>query len=600
MFRLITPDEQAAYVAMRAQTKHGAQIKNHKAKKATKHSQHFGPVQLDPDQFQLDSDHFKDDSDLPVGQIQFAEVGADQRGVALCTTTMARHFLEAPRSISTEALALLLVDTLTTDFIQSAKLKQIVIPAKCRGTNEHTLIDSTLFTVFMRIPDGALAKILTTTPMGVYAEPRGPKPQEPDQLYRAALKPGIDFVELDIECIFELFPLPHGTQRPAVSKLLSDWSWTARPLQPGRGNYQHMAWRVGASGPPPHNIMTGFNQDVVITPVKDLKQPDKPTQLITQKHLRAPPAPAASTRTGDPWMDSAQDPWAKLKPVTTSMGDHRPRLEELRDQLCHDVKMKALQQGRPFARHFNFSSAALADRDLGSGDDPCNVPEPQYFISSCDHLGLSLGTMYLPAPVQRYGEARHPGPDQGNQLTVGTFRTSSCILRKGARALNREIRFIGGSPAPLRQGSTWAGRWTGASVLSDVPAVALDIPQPLEHWHSGRVLLTRHWASSLLISIGTFYGYASGPTWPQAKQLSEQLLETFTTEMVIGMAGVRLIMGDFNREPAVFVQQQIWQRHGWQNAQHFAAEVFNNDILPTCKGLQNQTKFGFHLKPFGS
>lgn len=497
MFRLVTQDEQAAYVAMRAQTKHGAQIKNHKHKKAHRSAKIPESMHLDPDQFELDSAHFKDESDRPVGQIAFSDVGADQRGVALCTKAMAQHFLDAPKSISIEALALLLVDTPEQEQIQNANLRPIVIPAKCCGTNEHTLIfghiqqlgdsavsrnlageesspdiidtqvikfqvfrdqlqadwqdfitapiralvqrmealqlcrgqncgadcakfhpgldehmdsvifeiwarsffndqghktqarDSSLFTVFMRIPEGALDKILTSTPTGVYAEPRGQQPQEPDQMYRvvwlpgtsfteathkcrtfskaiclvrmrqkygvrvlredegaawAHLRPGIEYVELDIQLIFELFPLPHGTQRQAVCKLLSDWGWAARPLQPGRGSHRHMAWRVGASSQPPHQIMQGFQQDVVITQVKDLKQQTKQPQLIastrTQKHLRATPSTATSSKTSDPWLDSAFDPWAKAKPSTTSAGDSRPRLDEIKDQLCQDIKSK--------------------------------------------------------------------------------------------------------------------------------------------------------------------------------------------------------------------------------------------------------------------
>ena len=101
-----------------------------------------------------------------------------------------------------------------------------------------------------------------------------------------------------------------------------------------------------------------------------------------------------------------------------------------------------------------------------------------------------------------------------------------------------------GAPAPLRSGSTWAGRWTGVATLSDVPASNLDVPWPAEHWNSGRVLLTRHWMNQLPIAIGTFYGFAQGPTWPKARQLSDQLSETFTTELVLGMSGVRMVMGD--------------------------------------------------------
>ena len=498
LFRIVTAAEQTAYIAKRAQTQHGAQLRNHKAKKNAKTQQKSGPVYIDPDHFELDGEHFHDDDDKPVAQISFSEVEADCRGVALCTTTMATHFLESPKNISVEALALLLVDTPSQEVIDSASLEKIVIPARCRGTNEHTLIFghilqlgdltvkrtfqgecsspdivstsvikfqifrdqfpadwqtfvlapvralvnmmealqlckgvncgaecakfhpgidehidnvifeiwarsyfdehghkaaaavATLFTVFMRIPEGALAKILTTTPLGVYAEPRGQRPREHDDHYRVIwlpgssfdeaahkcrtfskaiclvrlknkfgirvakddeqaawthLRPGVDFLDLHIKYIFELFPLPHGTQRQAVSKLLSDWGWHARPLQPGKSSFQHMAWRVGSDVQPPHLVMKGFDNDIVITAVKEIKANTPQTTLIastrTQKHLRTAPDTASSTKSAnDPWLDIAKDPWAnfKPKPSASTNGDGKHRLEELRTQLCKDVQ----------------------------------------------------------------------------------------------------------------------------------------------------------------------------------------------------------------------------------------------------------------------
>ena len=178
---------------------------------------------------------------------------------------------------------------------------------------------ASLFTVFLRISEGALGKLLTNTPVGVYAEPRGSKPREQDDRYRVVwlpgasaeeaahqcrtydraicltrlrfkygirvkkedeqaawshLRPGTDFVAMNLQHIYELFPVPHGTQRHAIVKLLSAWKWTARPLQPGRGNYHHMSWRVGSQDPPPLPVMTGFQNDIVITQVKELKQPE--------------------------------------------------------------------------------------------------------------------------------------------------------------------------------------------------------------------------------------------------------------------------------------------------------------------------------------
>ena len=115
-----------------------------------------------------------------------------------------------------------------------------------------------LFTAFMRIPEGALPKLLTTTPTGVCIEPRGNKPREQDDQYRviwlpgssadevahqcrtyekaicmvrlknkygirvkhgdekvawAHLRPGLDFVSINIQQIYQLFPNPpwHAT-----------------------------------------------------------------------------------------------------------------------------------------------------------------------------------------------------------------------------------------------------------------------------------------------------------------------------------------------------------------------------------------------------
>eukprot|EP00438_Fugacium_kawagutii_P011104 Skav203175 [mRNA] locus=scaffold39:98339:103385:- [translate_table: standard] len=282
----------------------------------------------------------------------------------------------------------------------------------------------------------------------------------------------------------------------------------------------------------------------------------------------------------------------------------------------------AFQHRYPFARHFIHSSAATADRDHGSGGGVgcsfldevfCQDSEDLWFLSSLSLSSHRVGTI-------RYGEALHPGPDPGELLTVGvsnpsglrqkedillglgpgiwglaetqlsdtTFKSSANYLRRTGRMMNRELHIKGGSPAPLRQRSTWAGSWTGVAVVSDLPTAKLEVPWPGEHWETGRVLLTRHWTGTLPITVGTFYGYAQGPTWPQARKLSDQLLETFTVELVMGMTGVRIIMGDFNFNPGQLTQQQIWLRHGWQNLQDVSQRLFDHVPVPTCKGVNER------------
>eukprot|EP00438_Fugacium_kawagutii_P035023 Skav226643 [mRNA] locus=scaffold1097:87671:91891:+ [translate_table: standard] len=496
MVRLLTQTEQKEYIQHRAQTKHGAQVKNHKQKKSQKAGSRDQLVRLDPDQFELDSRHFKDEDDLPVEQITYDEVGAEGRGVALCAAEMAAKFLQQPVSITTDALALLLLDVTNTDVINTAKLTPIVIPAKFKGTDEHTLIyghimqlgdsevsrekastdsspdvittgvvkmqvyrdqlnmdwarfttapiraligmidplqlcmgkscgsqcgkyhpavDETLeqvifeiwartfldengktanpdqaaaFTVFLRIPKEAVSKVMTLTPAGVYLESRGKKPGEHDDSYRvvwlpgssaddaahhcrtfdkaislvrlrnkfgirvkkedeqaawAHLRPGTTFTPMTLQHIFELSPIPHGTQRQAIVKLLQDWKWLARPLQPGRGCFEHMTWRVGAQTIPPHNVMTGFQNDVIITQVKEIKTKEPQRQLLasskTQRQLRAVPLVQPSKTGADPWADASSDPWGKFV-KTTGAGiapDGKAKLNTLQEQLRQDL-----------------------------------------------------------------------------------------------------------------------------------------------------------------------------------------------------------------------------------------------------------------------
>lgn len=169
------------------------------------------------------------------------------------------------------------------------------------------------------------------------------------------------------------------------------------------------------------------------------------------------------------------------------------------------------------------------------------------------------------------------------QLSVVTTKHSARSFRSGGQKLQRHVRPHFSHPAPLRQGSQWAGKWTGVSTVSDWPSTTLTLPWPEEHWNTGRVLLTRHWIGQLPVTIGGFYGFAQGPTWPKARQQSDQLLETFTQHVVLGMSGIRILLGDFNHDPGELVQQQIWARHGWCNAQTLAADTLHHEWQPTCK-----------------
>jgi hypothetical protein len=105
----VTEEEQQQYIARRAQTKHGAKVNNPKQKKEASMLR-SATMQLDPNLFRLDPKPFQDEAGEPVPQLQFAEVEADMHGDALCTMQMVKHFLETPKSISEQGLALLIID----------------------------------------------------------------------------------------------------------------------------------------------------------------------------------------------------------------------------------------------------------------------------------------------------------------------------------------------------------------------------------------------------------------------------------------------------------------------------------------------------------
>eukprot|EP00435_Cladocopium_sp_Y103_P064500 s304_g26.t1 len=249
---------------------------------------------------------------------------------------------------------------------------------------------SVLFSVFLRLPASALHKLLTTLPLGVYAEPRGAQPREHDENYRViwlpgvghqealhkcrtfaksvclvrlknkygirvrkcdeasawgTLRPGVGFMDVTIQKIHELFPMPHGTQRQALTQILKDWSWPARVLQPGKGNHHHMAWRVGSAVAPPASVMAAFGSDVIITAVKDLQVQESKPQIYatakTQRHLRELPTSTAGAKvasSSDPWIDD--DPWGGYRTTTApvSTASSSTRRAEIREQIRNDVQ----------------------------------------------------------------------------------------------------------------------------------------------------------------------------------------------------------------------------------------------------------------------
>ena len=152
-------------------------------------------------------------------------------------------------------------------------------------------------------------------------------------------------------------------------------------------------------------------------------------------------------------------------------------------------------------------------------------------------------------------------------------------LQRFAQNQHRKVRTLTGCPVPNRSPHSEAGLWSGVLQATDFAAQQIRIPWPVDHWETSRVLLTQH-AGPIPLQIATVYGYAVGPTWPQAAHLTNQLLTSITTNLVLGSSGPRLITGDFNQSKHL-EQQTIWAMHGWVDAQSFAQQHLGIEPTPT-------------------
>ena len=250
------------------------------------------------------------------------------------------------------------------------------------------------FSVLIRVPASMVQQILQQQPAGLFFEPRCQTTKGPDPRYRViwlpgldflaashqaktcskticlmrikqrfgvrvlakdeatafkALGPGVPFLDVEVKQVYSLMPLPHGTQKAAISALLKEWNWQAKPLQPGKGNADYMAWTVGASDPPPQAIMPGFKLDIIITAVsKKASTVTKPTVMATRKteqHIRNTAA-TSQTASTDPWYNgNSKDPWANFRSSQASSSLAAPAAPVRRyDDLAKEIRQEVQQE----------------------------------------------------------------------------------------------------------------------------------------------------------------------------------------------------------------------------------------------------------------
>ena len=137
--RLLTQDEQEQYIQSRAKTKHGANISG-KKKIQNRGQAPNNALTLDPVLLKINPDHFQDEKGKPIQQIQYSEVEAGGRGLAICSIQMAQPFLEDPKHISQDALGLLLTEAPPDEVSAKIGIVKMKFPATYVATQESILV----------------------------------------------------------------------------------------------------------------------------------------------------------------------------------------------------------------------------------------------------------------------------------------------------------------------------------------------------------------------------------------------------------------------------------------------------------------------------
>ena len=500
--RFLTKEEQQAFIDKRAEEKFGNSTDKPR-KKQQKLPSKPQPLTLDASQIQLLPGHFQDTDEDDVAQVALEDIQADGTGIALASKAEAQRFIQAGKHLTTQAMALLVPEELSPEFLGGADGTLVHFAALYRPTGDPLILHGTLiqlgdspvehqppvapdlgitppdtgilkmvaykdeievewtkflegpikamvallpklslckekgcscpkahlaldedasaiihevwgrrtqadtFQVYLRVLASAIPEIIRTSSPGLYAEPRDaltkgassqygviwlPGTSKADALHhlritpdamalvrlghryglRVAqahaaklhkqLKPDEDYIQIQITSTWKLHPLPHGLQKAAIQKLLSEWKWNAKALQPLKGSSTGASWEVGASDDPPAQIMPAFGQEVMITQIRDkpaLADPG-PKHLLplrTRKHLlkeqkeqrkeQSQQGDGAAATPADPWQTPGQDPWlrtAKTHSVPAKVPNVvQQRIDEVAQQLKGDVQQHITQ-----------------------------------------------------------------------------------------------------------------------------------------------------------------------------------------------------------------------------------------------------------------
>ena len=164
-------------------------------------------------------------------------------------------------------------------------------------------------------------------------------------------------------------------------------------------------------------------------------------------------------------------------------------------------------------------------------------------------------------------------------------------FRRSLRALQSPYRWVvHGYPVQPRSVVSEIGQWTGVACVSQHPSRAL-----VHGWEDGINLTSRIVGSTTFccntwLTGITVYGTPVGPTHPNAKQVTEQLLSV-AIERIVQAVGCRFVAGDWNCDHSSLVGVAQLRALGFQDVQDLEFQRSAQCPLPTCRGKTRRDFF---------
>ena len=153
---------------------------------------------------------------------------------------------------------------------------------------------------------------------------------------------------------------------------------------------------------------------------------------------------------------------------------------------------------------------------------------------------------------QRWGEARHPGPDLAT-FTI-SFSNPSGVWGRGKEAHILDLP-------------------NGILTFAETHLSSVSLPKSTSFLRSAASRLQRR------------LRVLPAPSWPHAKKATAEMLSQLTDNIVLNCHGPRFISADLNGTEADFPHLGLWESHGWVEVQSLWLLPSGDPIPPTCQGL---------------